>query len=919
MNFVESRRRLKVPPLGLLSLAAFVIAAVTGIMLVPAFKASAALDSLVLLSLKNPAGVYVRSVHYWSAQFFLALTLAHIVDHLLRHSERDVRFGVWVRLVLSIPVVFAVMLSGFLLRADASATEALEVLRSLLGLIPWLGSLMTPLLTGSGSDLSVVYLHHACTATIILWLITVEHSRRILPGRRAAVWMLPPALLLALLFVPGLAWQAHAVEKAPWYLVGLQEMLRWTPNPRVVLWIGTMILLALIALPRLSLRARSRTTAALAMTASVYGALTLVALGFRGDGWQFTSPRRVLAGTSDFLPARAYVPVEAKLVRVSVPIVSDHREGCLACHKGMKGLISAHDPETIGCASCHLGNPWTLDKELAHAGMTRTPGNLSVVDQTCGTSNCHRDQAARVHHSLMNTMSGVVAVDKYAFGENGDLDAQYDVAALGHSPADSHLRNLCASCHLGQDKAHPGPINETDRGGGCSACHLRYDAASEAELHLPAGSAASTHHPDNSLHIPSEACFGCHSRSGRISTSFEGWHETLMDEKAAKASNHGSEQIRVLADSRVFMRHPADVHAEKGMTCVDCHLASEVMGDGSNPAHENEAIRTSCVDCHAVGRSETKDFAHLDPETQQIVAMRKLNEPGRQFVEARNSEVAYPNVYLDAERRPVLSLMSGAQLLQPKPMARACAAGIHKRLDCNACHTAWAPQCITCHTSFDPKDEGFDHLAGKFVRGAWQERPDHYLSDAPALGVESALSARGFRLERITTFVPGMILHLDGASDSKQSGAKFRRLFAPASAHTTAAHARDCRSCHTNPAALGYGRGQLKYVVTGRSAKWQLIPEFTASPEDGLPQDAWIGFLEEPGMDLATRKGARPFTLEEQRRILLVGACLACHSEKEPRVAEVFSDFAHYRTAIGPHCILPDWGRVSEDSGGSAR
>ena len=93
---------------------------------------------------------------------------------------------------------------------------------------------------------------------------------------------------------------------------------------------------------------------------------------------------------------------------------------------------------------------------------------------------------------------------------------------------------------------------------------------------------------------------------------------------------------------------------------------------------------------------------------------------------------------------------------------------------------------------------------------------------------------------------------------------------------------RDCRSCHANPAALGYGRGQLKYEVKGGAGNWIFTPAYPRSPQDGLPMDAWIGFLQEPGADTTTRKDARPFTLQEQRNILLVGACLECHNEKEP-------------------------------------
>ncbi len=53
----------RIPPLGLLALAAFVICAGTGIMLALAYKPDAPLDSLALLLLKNPAGVLVRSAH----------------------------------------------------------------------------------------------------------------------------------------------------------------------------------------------------------------------------------------------------------------------------------------------------------------------------------------------------------------------------------------------------------------------------------------------------------------------------------------------------------------------------------------------------------------------------------------------------------------------------------------------------------------------------------------------------------------------------------------------------------------------------------------------------------------------------------------------------------------------------------------
>ena len=890
----------------MLALAAFVVCALTGIMLVPVYRPEAAFDSIALILLKNPAGVAIRSLHYWSAQIFLVLMLAHIAEHFLKQSELRVRFGIWLRLCLSIVAVFGVMLSGFLLRGDAASAQAMLVLRSLLGLVPAAGELLSRLLTGTGSGLTTVYLHHAATLTILIWLVSIEHARLIMPRARALWIVLPPIVLLSLFLVPGLQWQAEAVEKGPWYLVGLQELLHWMPWPGAAVWLAILGLVLLIVLPKLPPQMRSAVRWTLAGATVAYMGLTIVGVVFRGDGWRFESPTSVWADETHYLSLKAYLPADAGLLAKSVPMIAGKREGCLACHKGMTGFVAAHDPKSVGCASCHLGNPLTLDKALAHAGMTLTPGNLSVIAKTCGASNCHSEVAGRVQISLMNLMSGVVAVDKFVFGESEDIDAHYSVAALHHSAADTHLRQLCASCHLGQEKEQPAVIDETSRGGGCSACHLQYDTTAATELTRRGTSFNPLHHPDISIHVSAQTCFGCHSRSGRIATNYEGWHETQLDETTARSSPDWPAKFRLLADGRVFEKRTADIHFESGMTCVDCHVAAEVMSDGATHTHERDAIKIACIDCHQRGATPALEFGKLDVESQQIIAMRKLNEPGRRFVTLRDGIRAYPNTFLADSGRPVVELSDTGRRVVPKPVAAVCAGAIHQRLDCAACHTVWAPQCVSCHTSFDPKGEAWDFLAGKFVRGAWQESAAHFESDSPALGVLRTDTGRGAIDEKITTFVPGMIISLEGA-EKGSSKSQFHRLYAPASPHTISARSRDCKSCHADPASLGYGRGHLKYVIAKDHGEWQFTPMYPASQADGLPQDAWIGFLREPRAQSTTRKDARPFTLQEQRRILLVGACLACHNEKEPRVSAAFADFEHSAAKLSPQCRLPIW------------
>ena len=49
--------------------------------------------------------------------------------------------------------------------------------------------------------------------------------------------------------MPGLVSRGAAIEKGPWYLVGLQELLHWLPWPQVAVWLALLGLLALILLP----------------------------------------------------------------------------------------------------------------------------------------------------------------------------------------------------------------------------------------------------------------------------------------------------------------------------------------------------------------------------------------------------------------------------------------------------------------------------------------------------------------------------------------------------------------------------------------------------------------------------------------------------------------------------------------------
>jgi hypothetical protein len=89
--------------------------------------------------------------------------------------------------------------------------------------------------------------------------------------------------------------------------------------------------------------------------------------------------------------------------------------------------------------------------------------------------------------------------------------------------------------------------------------------------------------------------------------------------------------------------------------------------------------------------------------------------------------------------------------------------------------------------------------------------------------------------------------------------------------------------------------------------RWQFTPLHESLPQDGLPADAWIGFLQTRSGMLSTRDEVRPFTPEEQRRVLQVGACLTCHAGDSPMMKQAIADFGGALSGRHTSCVVPSW------------
>lgn len=905
------KSKLRIDTFGNIAIAAFLISAVSGILLAIPYDVNNPYDSIAEILLVDPYSSFIRNIHYWSSQIFLIFTFLHIWDHFKQGTEKKVKRGVWFRLVLSVLFTLFVMLTGFILKGDAESMQAWRILSTLLNEIPLIGNILSISLLGNEGDFQLLYVHHIATATIFLAIIIFEHVKYIWTKNRTTVFTLIFILAISFCITPRLHDNLNPIVKGPWFYLGLQEILHWISNPVYTIVFIFLLLVIFYYIPKMNDRNSAKVKKLLVYSTLVYFVLTVFAYYFRGENWEFTWP-----WNNQYLLSRETTIVDFSnniddLEGREIPKALGRLEGCLTCHSDVKGFTASHSPEAIGCSSCHLGNPFTINKEDAHKGMILIPGNLKTARISCGSSNCHNEIVDRVGNSIMNTLSGMISVNKYVFNELPKPSGLLNVANIGDSPSESHLRKLCVSCHLSNSKIEFGEINEESRGGGCNACHLNYSKEALNELKFYNEKYLSSDetvypkfHPSASLNITDDHCFGCHSRSGRISTNYTGWHETKLN----SGDVIGGNEFKILKDGRVFRKVKEDVHHTGGLMCIDCHISYEVMGDGNLYEHKEDHLVVTCEDCHSKNLNVISSDG-LDSEAKKIINIRKSERENHLYLVTSKGNYAIPNTFVDSIGTKYLIKKkdnSLAEMRRPKFICTESEA--HSNLSCNSCHTFWVPQCIGCHTDYDPNSTGFDLFENIETKGQWVEHVGEYFAELPTLGVKENKGVNGIEERKIDTFMPGMILTLDksnypGAGDKEI----FKRLFAPAFSHTIVKESRGCKSCHNDPLAIGYGRGELIYKIESKKGRWHFTPRFSKLKYDGLPEDAWIGFLQNRVDDVSTRINSRPFNFDEQKKILTVGACLECHPEDSKIMQESLINFNSLLKRLSNKCLLPDW------------
>ncbi len=333
--------------LGLICLYLFIIEWITGVYLMFYYEPStgAAYGRILDLNYTIMFGRVMRNLHRWAAEAMVVAVGLHMCRVFYTGAYKPPREFNWVLGVILLVLTLALSFTGYLLPWDQLSFWAVTVGTSIVSYAPVLGPNLRFVLLGGdsvGSDaLLRFYTLHVIAVPCVAALFINYHIWRVIkdgglahpsenraPGSDASaqpqrtdsvvttfpqvvyiellVFLALTAALMAvsLLFNAPLEEEANPLtpsnpSKAPWYFLGLQELVGYS-----AFWGGvgvpTILMVYLLVLPYVDRRpvgigiwfARERTFAITLWTLILIGIIVTIVLGvyFRGPNWNFYWP-----------------------------------------------------------------------------------------------------------------------------------------------------------------------------------------------------------------------------------------------------------------------------------------------------------------------------------------------------------------------------------------------------------------------------------------------------------------------------------------------------------------------------------------------------------------------------------------------------------------------------------------------------
>ncbi len=215
---------------GGLSLVSLYLSVLSGMVVALQYDPATPFFSASSLDLLMPYGQFFRSCHFYSSQLFILFSLAHLTAVILEKSDQQLNFGKWFLLVVSVPAALLLLFTGYVMRADATGEAAGVIAENITLSIPYLGETLNSLLFAIEAEgMKRIYANHLVGLGLVWGVCCWEHLRRYRVGFSQHSLLLFGTLLFSLCLAapmePNRLGLFHI--QGPWFLLGLQELLRY--------------------------------------------------------------------------------------------------------------------------------------------------------------------------------------------------------------------------------------------------------------------------------------------------------------------------------------------------------------------------------------------------------------------------------------------------------------------------------------------------------------------------------------------------------------------------------------------------------------------------------------------------------------------------------------------------------------------
>lgn len=326
----------------------------------------------------------------------------------------------------------------------------------------------------------------------------------------------------------------------------------------------------------------------------------------------------------------------------------EKRGGCYTCHQGIEEISKNH---RFSCVRCHGGNRRTNSLPKAHDGLVSNPSSAKNAPRFCG--KCHANHVQKVERSLMSTAKRMINITRYGWGAQPADELPYSLKPNDNEQAlpnpteghavDGFLRTKCLRCHIDSESPHrPGDY----RTSGCSSCHMIYSndgislshdrAIQKLQNKNQKENRFTRKFAENSLNnqrgypllhqftvaVPSVQCEHCHNNNG-VGQEFEGLFAKPSRPRTMPTQINDEKPVLYGKEHEFLV---PDIHREKGMHCIDCHIGDEMKPE-IEPERHQSGVQIRCTDCHGTQDELPQGLLLIesDPNTKILIKRANLN------------------------------------------------------------------------------------------------------------------------------------------------------------------------------------------------------------------------------------------------------------------------------------------------------